>query len=363
MKSQNITANGYIDGTANNGQEKADGKELKAAKNIQRFSFQLTQNNPLDYDITHLEIKKRLIENFPTLKYFCLADEIGEKGTPHTHIFVCFGSRVRFSKLKRHFPEAHIEPAKGTVESNIDYIRKSGRWEDSEKAETRVDGTFEEWGTPPRQKGKKQEMEELYQLVDAGLTNSQIIAINNDYILHIDKIDKLRLTLLTDKYKDIRRLNLKVVYVYGATGKGKTRHILDENGDSNVYRVTDYKHPFDSYCTQPVLVFEEFRNALRISDMLDYLDIYPLELPARYANKYACYETVYIISNWELEKQYSEVQTDSPETWKAFLRRIHEVRVYQEDGSIIVYDSVEKYLRRNEEFHEPSHIEQTELPF
>ena len=97
--------------------------------------------------------------------------------------------------------------------------------------------------------------------------------------------------------------------------------------------------------------------------MLDYLDIYPLELPARYANKYACYETVYIISNWELEKQYSEVQTDSPETWKAFLRRIHEVRVYQEDGSIIVYDSVEKYLRRNEEFHEPSHIEQTELPF
>ena len=167
MKSQNITANGYIDGTANNGQEKADGKELKAAKNIQRFSFQLTQNNPLDYDITHLEIKKRLIENFPTLKYFCLADEIGEKGTPHTHIFVCFGSRVRFSKLKRHFPEAHIEPAKGTVESNIDYIRKSGRWEDSEKAETRVDGTFEEWGTPPRQKGKKQEMEELYQLVDA----------------------------------------------------------------------------------------------------------------------------------------------------------------------------------------------------
>ena len=82
MKSQNITANGYIDGTANNGQEKADGKELKAAKNIQRFSFQLTQNNPLDYDITHLEIKKRLIENFPTLKYFCLADEIGEKALP-----------------------------------------------------------------------------------------------------------------------------------------------------------------------------------------------------------------------------------------------------------------------------------------
>ena len=65
-------------------------------------------------------------------------------------------------------------------------------------------------------------------------------------------------------------------------------------------------------------------------------------------NKFACYETVYIISNWSLEDQYKEVQKDNPESWKAFLRRIHEVTIYKEDGTLTHYDSVEAYLKRKE---------------
>ena len=212
-------------------------------------------------------------------------------------------------------------------------------------------------------------MEELYELVEAGYTNAEILAINNDYILNIDKIDKLRTMLLTEKFKGQRRLNLKVIYVYGKTGAGKTRDILNRHGDANVYRVTDYNHPFDGYACQEVLVFDEFRSGLRISDMLNYCDVYPLELPARYANRYACYTLVYIVSNWKLEEQYPEVQQTSPETWKAFLRRISEVQVYGSDGSVKVYDSVEAYLHRGEEFHPVSEedrcpfLEQMELPF
>lgn len=44
--------------------------------------------------------------------------------------------------------------------------------------------------------------------------------------------------------------------------------------------------------------------------MLNYLDIYPLMLPARYGDKVACYETVYIVSNWSLEQQYETVQKE-----------------------------------------------------
>ena len=91
---------------------------------------------------------------FPTLKYFCMSDEIGIEGTYHTHFYCVFSSRVRFSTIKKHFPEAHIEAAHGSVQSNIDYIRKSGKWADTEKSETCVEGTFEEWGTIPIQKGK-----------------------------------------------------------------------------------------------------------------------------------------------------------------------------------------------------------------
>lgn len=338
-------------------------KDIKASKNIQRHAYQLTINHPSDYGFDHHTIKKTLVNEFSTLKYFCMADEIGEQGTPHTHIYVCFSSRVRFSTVKKHFEQAHIEVAHGTVQSNIEYIKKSGKWESTDKAETSVEGTYEEWGTVPTQKGTKADLEELYEWVNAGLTNAEILALNNDHIQNIDKLDKLRTMLLTEKYKGTRRLDLRVIYISGATGTGKTRGILDEHGDANVYRVSDYQHPFDSYNCQNVLAFDEFRSQLRLSDMLQYLDIYPVELPARYANRYLCAETIYIVSNWKLEDQYKEVQKDNPESWQAFLRRIHEVRTYNKDGTITVYDSVEKYLRRNEEFHTITEEDDIELPF
>ena len=78
-------------------------------------------------------------------------------------------------------------------------------------------------------------------------------------------------------------------------------------------------------------MFEEFRSNLLVGDMLNYLDGYPVELPCRYANKVACYTNVYIISNIPLEQQYPNVQTDSPETWAAFRRRIHHVQHMTKD--------------------------------
>lgn len=334
-----------------------------ASKNIQRHAYQLTINNPLDYGFNHDEIKGIFVLEFPTLKYFCMADEIGAEGTPHTHIYVTFSSRVRFSTIKKHFPEAHIEPAKGSVQSNIEYIKKSGKWKDSDKADTRIEGTFEEWGTPPTQKGRNMDMQELYDLINEGYSNADIIALNNDYILNIEKLDKVRTILLTEKYKGLRRLNLKVIYISGATGTGKTRGVLDTHGDANVYRVSDYLHPFDNYNCEPVLVFDEFRNGIKIGDMLNYCDIYPIQLPSRYANKFACYETVYVISNWSLESQYLEVQSRDIESWEAFLRRFCEVRTYAEDGTITIYHSVKEYLNRNQKFHPLTKDEEENNPF
>ena len=71
--------------------------------------------------------------------------------------------------------------------------------------------------------------------------------------------------------------------------------------------------------------------------MLNYLDIYPLALPARYNDKTACYTMVYITSNLPVEKQYRSEQWDRPETWRAFLRRIHTVIEYLPDGSTVIY--------------------------
>ena len=85
---------------------------------------------------------------------------------------------------------------------------------------------------------------------------------------------------------------------------------MEQYGYSNVFRVTDYEHPFDGYKGQDVIVFEEFRSSLRIGDMLNYLDGYPVELRCRYSNKQACFTKVYIISNISLRDQYRDLQRD-----------------------------------------------------
>jgi len=228
---------------------------------------------------------------------------------------------------------------------NKDYILKAGKWKNTSKTETSIAGTFEEYGTcPPDSKGIRHDLSELYQMIADGLTNAEILAQNQDYILQIDKLEKIRMILLTEKYKDTVRLNLEVIYISGATGTGKTRGVLENNGYSNVYRVTDYKHPFDNYNGQPVIAFDEFRSSLPIKEMLMFCDIYPIELPSRYTNKYACYNKVYIISNWALEKQYREIQKEDTETWEAFLRRIHRVVIYDKDGKITEYSSIKEYF-------------------
>ena len=220
---------------------------------------------------------------------------------------------------------------------------------DEEKQETKIEGSFEEYGNrPPDSKGKRNDMSLLYQMIAENMTNAEIIATNQDYILQIDKLDKVRTTILTEKYKETVRLDLEVIYISGATGTGKTRGVFETNGYANVYRVTDYLHPFDGYNCQPVICFDEFRSSLKLKDMLLYCDIYPLELPSRFTNKFACYNKIYIVSNWELERQYCEMQKEDRESWEAFLRRIHKVIVYGKDGNITEYESVKAYMERDE---------------
>lgn len=323
--------------------------------------YQLTINDPLKKGYIHEHIISIIRNNFKTFTYFCMADEEGSMY--HTHIFIIFASRVRFSMIKKYFPEAHIEKCKGSVSDNVSYIKKNGKWElDESKQEKKIEGTFEEYGTqPPDSRGKRNDMSELYQMIFEGMTNAEVLATNQDYILQIDKLDKIRTTLLTERFKETVRLDLEVVYISGATGTGKTRSVFENNGYSNVYRVTDYLHPFDGYACQSVICFDEFRSSLKLKEMLLYCDIYPIELPSRYANKYACYNKVYIVSNWVLEKQYAELQKEDKESWKAFLRRIKKVIVYKKDREVIEYRSVDEYFNRTNDFMEIE--EDDDIPF
>lgn len=305
--------------------------------NTQSRKWALVINNPLEAGLDHAAIREILYRFSPA--YFCMADEIATTGTYHTHIFLFSPSPMRFSTVKNRFSTAHIEKAYGSAKANRAYILKEGHWADTDKAETSVSGTFEEWVDLPAE--KEEEAPEMFKLIQdlrAGKSVMEIIEDNPKLAFRIREIETLRQAILEEKYSAENRA-LEVTYLYGASGTGKTRGIFEKHDRKSICRITDYGGRngvrFDAYHCQDVLVLEEFHSQIPISAMLNYLDIYPLTLPARYTDRIACYTKVYITSNIPLEEQYRDIQRYQMETWRAFLRRVQNVIEYLRDGSTV----------------------------
>lgn len=303
------------------------------ANNKQSRKWQLTINNPIEKNFNHEQIKEAL-SKLKSAVYWCMSDERGmEEETPHTHVYLVCSSPVRFSTLQNLFHSAaHLEAAKGTSQQNRDYIAKDGRWSEDEKHGTKIEGSFEEWGELPEENKAFSVEGEIISRIQDGATNAEILLDFPHYLRGLRDVEYVRQTLRAEEYRDKWR-KLEVTYIFGITGIGKTRFVMDGYGYSSVYQVNNYKHPFDSYNGENVILFDEFTSNFRIQDMNNYLDGYPLTLPARYNNKQACYEIVFIISNLDLREQYHSERIYQRSIWDAFIRRIHKVIHFMPDGS------------------------------
>ena len=107
-----------------------------------------------------------------------------------------------------------------------------------------------------------------------------------------------------------------------------------------MYAVDNYNRPFDGYAGESVILLDEFTGAgISLTELNQLLDGYPRRLRARYQDKQACFERVFIVSNLDLRRQYAVEQYQHPAIWAAFLRRIHKVIRFMPDGSRREYDT------------------------
>lgn len=311
----------------------------------QSRKYQLTINSPVQHGITD-ELVKDILGNMLTLNYFCFSHEVGnEKAREHMHIFLYSQSPIRFGTIKNKFPVAHIERAYGSVKENRDYVAKVGKWQETEKAKTSVKDSFFEWGNcPDENEERAPDQVEIMRMIQAGNTTLEIIQKKQKYLFRGKDLDNLREICNREKYSNKMR-EVETIYVFGKTGVGKTRFVYENHNISNVCRVTNYRNgsiSFDAYSGQEILAFDEFRSQIPISEMLCYLDRYPVQLPARYMDRTACNKKVYILSNLSVEEQYRDIQINSRETWHAFLRRLSKIIEMKEDGKIIEHN-IEEY--------------------
>lgn len=323
----------------------------------QSRKWQLTFNNPAEHGFTHDAVSAQL-SKFASVLYWCLCDETGSEGTYHTHLYICFRTPRPHSVIENAFPGAHREIVRGTSQQNRDYVLKDG-----EKYNKQPDGTYDytdasgkrhigqnygetflEWGEIPHEhQGKSKDVERMLEMIKDGADNLEIVNEVPSAMLNMDKLERVRSMYRDADFRNSWR-DLEVTYIFGATGSGKTRGVMERYGYNNCYRVTDYKHPFDTYDGQDVIIFEEFRGGLKHGDMLNYLDGYPLLLPCRYFNRQACYTKVFIVSNIPPTEQYCSVDRESV---KAFFRRIHKVIEYVGPAFSVEYDGVDAWIKRD----------------
>lgn len=210
----------------------------------------LTFNNPEKFGFSHDNIKAAL-STIKNLDYWCMCDEVGKEGTYHTHLFIYRQDALRFETIKKKFPTAHIDYCRGTTQENRDYIRKEGKYKDTDKEETNLHNTFEEFGECPiEQQGKRNDLNALYTMIKDGLSNYEILESNPAYMLQLEKIENCRQVILAEEFKH-RFRELEVEYWFGKTDTGKSRTIMEVKtfGDNGLIRcesVHDFLYGFHS---------------------------------------------------------------------------------------------------------------------
>nr|QNG41012.1 replication-associated protein [Pygoscelis antarcticus] len=242
----------------------------------------------------------------------------------HWQLMVEHSGPIRFSTLRNKFPKGHFDMRRGTAQQVYDYVTKS----DTSLGETIEIGEYDFTSY----QGKRNDLWRYRDLIMEGWTPDEIIIApeNPSAYIHRNHLIALYEVFKKDMYSKVER-DIEVNYLYGPTGVGKTRHIYDNCND--FYRVTAYKNPFDDYEAQTTLVLDEFAGQMELDLVLNVLDRYPLRLPCRYRDKWACYEKVWIVSNLAPDEVY-DVWIES-ERLKAFRRRLHNVYCMVAPGELV----------------------------
>ena len=232
------------------------------------------------------------------------------KGLRHLHCVFEGANACTFNVVKKLFPQMHIDPTQGTKQDVEDYIAKVGKFE--EKGELIL--ARAQVGEIQGKQGARTDLtppDKLHELIyDLGKTPSEIL---DEYPNAYKQEGILKKMFYRKRFKEtpIQR-DVNVTWLVGATGTGKTYkyvELCEEYGEDNVYKVTDYDAPFDSYNGQDVLFLEEYRGAFSLPRFLILLDKYKADIHARYTNALGLWTKVYITSPclpYELYTKYKD---------------------------------------------------------
>lgn len=278
-----------------------------------------------------------VIEKLSGYKGFAGQLEEGKKkgkdgqGYLHYQVYVHHSDAIRFSTLKKLFPKAHLEVARSDAATCVAYCTKDD--------ETRRGEPF--WGGKidlEEYQGKRNDLEEMRQRLLDGDRYEDLIWKDARALRNMVALQQLQ--QIVDELNIPKQREVKAVYLHGASGVGKSRMVWEKYDYDlrKLHAISEYKHGcWDTYSAHEVVLLDEFRGQWNIGMMLKLLDRYPLTLPARYRDRVAGFEEVWVLSNLPISEQYQDIDL---KTRQAFRRRFWSIGEMQEDGAI-VYEKYE----------------------
>lgn len=257
----------------------------------------LTINNPLAQ-----------IESLPVgCRYLVSGEEVGESGTPHLQMYLELSRAQRMAYVKKLFPTAHIEVRKGTGPEAADYCKK--------------DGKFVEFGEADKvgqAKGKRNDLKILTDAVVAGAPMKEIASIDPAaYVRNYRGLASLKNVLKTPE--KFRKMFACWLFV-GKTRTGKSYHAR--------IALDAFPKPigkglwWDGYDGEKTVVIDEFRGQFPLSDMLQLMDPYKVQVEVKGGFTFFEPDTLILTTNDHPADWYLDHTEDTRE---AFLARFKKV--------------------------------------
>jgi len=227
------------------------------------------------------------------MEYLVYQWEVGKKGTLHIQGYLRLKRRATFTNIQKLLGEhAALKVARGNEQQCRDYCTK-------EDTRVRVGKEYGDYDPDAGKQGRRTDLESVVADCRAGKTLREIAMYHpTEWIKYHAGIQSLHVQVRPAP--PVRR-EVQILVMWGPTGTGKTHRVLtaqDLFTDGGVFSVTPGRGPWDTYRGQKTVFFDEFDyTKWDINEMKRLLDVWLMELPCRYQNKFAEWTRVIICSN------------------------------------------------------------------
>lgn len=303
-------------------------------------------------------VKDGVIENYALILHNQDKKEDGEKIKPHYHVWLYSKNRISIGKIAKNLGDKEQQfesmtkrgnSLRNSAESSLLYLihgtfNSQDKYQysaDNVKANFNYQDFIDRLGKNSKEKTNASNNPEtiLNEYKNEKITKTEavkaLMAIGAQcyakYANQLDKIeDGLRQLKFEKWLKHKKKTNekIKVVWVFGAAGTGKTHYCRDfcERKKFDFFVTTTSNDPFQDYDGQKVLIIDELRpDTFRYRDLLQILDPYNFDQKktiARYHNARIMSDYIFVTSPFDPFSFYTKMHNNKKDAFDQLYRRI-----------------------------------------